>query len=816
MTNSAFGICRAIPRLLPATLALGISCQIIQILFLREMLTVFHGNELSIGIIMAVWMIWVGLGGGLGAVVVARRNNPLLLLTFTAIVLPILLPATLFTMRLTRGFFDVLPGVHLAFSDTGIACFVMMAPVCVLLGAQFIFLARLWRECSHAVDTRGASKTYALEAAGNIAGGLLFTFVLAQYVSAFHAAMTACALMPAALLGLSGSDWTVSGRRRPWMLVLLLLFMTATLPYLNRLDAYAYARQWRIFAPDQRLVETRQSRYGVIAVARRADQYSFYQSGNFLFSTAAADAVSGAFEEQDAAQLAHFALAQHKAPKQVLLIGGGLRGTLREILRHPVARVDYIELDEVLTETARKYLSESALASLDDPRVRMIHTDGRLFIKSADRRYDMILVDAPDPATAAMNRYYTADFFREAAGRLMPDGVFVTGVASAADMRGAAVANRNAAIYHTLKSVFLHVLPAGERFLYLFASNVQHQVTPDPMTLQKRYRTRDIDAEGFREGHYALLLQEESLRRVNWVLRNHGRCPEAHLAAPETGPLFPGSIAEQDAAEAHLPPVVRRFFINEDFKPIGYFYTLVFWNVLSRAGHGDALNWILRVNPRWMTPVAATIILVGIFLRLIGHCSGRKVDTRYAILLSVFTTGLSTMALQIALLFSFQSVYGFVYEMVGLIVAAFMCGLAVGAGLAHVYIVDKTNMTALAAVQLLIAAFAAVMAVVLPLSAAIGVPTVVFMLFLTITFVAGLLNGVDFPLTVSCCMALNKRAERSAALVYSIELLGACCGAVLAGVIVAPVLGIAACCLLASVMNALAFVVILISRSVYA
>ncbi len=806
---------RALPRLLPATLALGVSCQVIQILFLRELLTVFHGNELSIGIIMACWMVWVGVGSGLGALSVGLLGRPRLQLCFTAMLLPMVLLGTVFTIRLTRGFFDVLPGVYLAFGDTILSCFLLMAPTCMLLGAQFILLARLWREHSRRLDTWGASNTYVFEATGNIAGGLLFTFVLARHFNSFQAAIIACMLMPAALLTLRDN---VS--KRAWservMPACFLLLMFAAYPFLTHLDSYAYTRQWQIAAPGQQLIETRPSRYGTIAVTRRADQYSFFQSGHLLFSTAAAEATASAFEEQEATQFAHFAMAQHPAPESVLLIGGGLRGTLREILRHPVTHVDYVELDKVLTETASAYLSESVLASLTDERVRMMHTDGRLFVRTANRQYDMIIVDAPDPATAALNRYYTADFFREVYDRLLPGGVFVIGVDSVADLRGAAVANRNATIYHTLRSVFPYVLPAGERFLYLFASNTADQITADPMALRDRFLEREITVKGFRAGHYGVLMQEEPLRRINWILRNHGRRPDAHLAAPETGPLFPGSIAEQEAEEADLPPVRQRYFINNDFRPIGYYYTLVYWNVLTRAGRDTTLAWIIRVNPYWIIPIGASVLLLGLCLRILGQYTGWRVDTRYAVLLAVFTTGLSTMALQIALLFAFQSVYGFIYEMVGLIVAAFMCGLAGGAALAHVYIKDKSNTTTLASMQLLIALFAGLIGILLPLSASIGSPTVVFVLFLTITFVAGLLNGVDFPLTTACCMSLNQRTERSAALVYGLELMGACCGAILAGVVVAPVLGIVACCLLAGVINALAFMVIMISRSIHA
>lgn len=798
-----------------AALALGAVCQITQIILLREFLMVFHGNELSIGIILACWMLWVGVGSRLAAVLLDWFGRPRLILLVCAAGVFVTFPVTVFLVRVSRGFFDVLPGAYLSFIDTAIACLVLLGPVCVLFGAYFVALTRLWREARGFTDTSAAEKTYALEAVGNAFGGVAFTFVLVHLATALQVALMAGVLIVAAGLWLTrprfGDNAATKLPIAPIVLVLLLA-SAVFLPFIPHLDARSHTMQWRFFAPEQELVETHQSKYGIIAVVRRQDQYSFYQSGHLAFSTAGRDAPSEAFEEQPGAQFAHFSLVQHANPKRILLIGGGLRGTLREILRHPVESVDYVELDPVLTEVARKHVSATTLAALDSPRVRLLHTDGRLFVKAAEQTYDMIIVDVPDPTTAVLNRYYTVEFFREVERRLAPDGVFVTAVVSAADLRGSAVVNRNATVYHSMKQVFSEVLPVGERVLHFFATNASGQVSADTQLLVERYRERGIVTEAFSEGHFYRLLQEGPLLRVNWILRNHGRTPDAHLRTPDTGPMFPPPLAEQEAEEAHLPPVEQRFFINSDLRPIGYYYTLVFWNVISRTRHTGALDWILHVKSWWIVPATLAVLLAGALCRIAGQWSRRHLDTHYAVLLAVFTTGSSTMLLQVALLFSFQSVYGFVYEMIGLIAAVFMTGLALGAAFTHRFLIDKSNLRTLALIQLLIAVFAALIAGALALAGGMTSPVAVFILFMTVTFVAGLLNGADFPLATACYMKLTARAEKSTGIVYGVELLGACCGAIVAGVVLVPVLGIPACCLLASIVNAAAAIVAAISR----
>ena len=820
------GTTSRVPPHLFAVLMLGIVSQVGQVLLLRELLMVFHGNELSIGIILASWMVWVGVGSRLGVVFIEKINRPLSLLMSSAVGLLLVLPATIMLIRFLRGVFEIPPGAYLSLVDMASSCFLIMAPACLLLGAQFVFLARVWRDIDQSVDSSGTGKTYICGAAGNMLGGLLFTFLLVHYLNAFQIACLVGMLMLAAAwysmrrihcAGFFPSRWSFT------IIALLILYFIA-FPFLEDLDQWAYRMQWQYFMPDHELVETRQSEHGAISVVRRADQYTFFQSGHLIFSTAGPKAVAPGFEEQEAVELAHLAMVQHKQPERVLLIGGGLRGLLSEIVKHPVEAVDYIELDEALTDVARPYITSATLEALDDPRVSLIHTDGRLFVKTAGEQYDMIIVDIPDPATAVLNRYYTREFFSEANDLLYDGGVLAIGAVSTPDLRGTAVANRNATLYHTLNSEFERVLPAGERVMSFFASNEPGQISLDIKTLQDRYTRRDIEIEGFSAHHYQAMLEEGQLRRVNWTVRNHGRSSRAHLDGPTAAPLSPDSLAEQEAAEKELLPVEEQYFMNSDFKPIGYYYTLMFWDQLTRPEDDKTFMALLHVQPWWILPLCFITLLTVLGLRI---SSGRaykrsrvyqkygdeqRPDTNFGVLCTIFTTGLSTMALQVALLFSFQSIYGFVYEMVGLIMAMFMSGLALGAYLTNRFVKNKVNLNLLAGVQLFIALLAVLIAVVLPRAALVESPAVIFMLFSLLTFSAGLINGVDFPLSLACYMALNKNAEKTAGTVYGLELFGACIGAVLASAVIVPVLGIIACCLFASIANFTAFVVILISR----
>lgn len=806
-----------IPPLLFAVLMLGVVSQIGQVLLLRDLLMVFHGNELAIGIILSAWLAWVGAGSRLGAFAIERLERPLLLLVLSALAMLPALPGTLLLIRSLRGFFDVLPGAHLSLLEMVLSSFLVVAPVCLLLGAQFVFLSRAWREEDHAEDASGAGKTYVGEALGSMMGGILFTFLLVHQLNPFQTGVLVAMVM-LIMVGFmahrreKGRDRT----SRSWIPATLALAAVVLsfhgFPFLDRLDRSAHETLWRYMTPHHELAGIYQSKHGSIAVLRREDQFSFFQSGHLVFTSAGPDTAIPALEEQDAVTFAHLAMVQHPDPKQVLLIGGGLRGMLGEIAIHPVDRIDTIELDEVLTEAARAFVPPQTFEVLQDPRVRLIHGDARLFVKGTDEEYDLIIIDAPDPTTAVLNRYYTREFFQESRKLLKPGGVLVTGVTSTPDLRGAAVANRNAAVYHTLAGVFSHVLLAGERFLFFFASDAPGQVSVDIPTLRHRFRERRIEAEGFSDLHFVLLLQEQQVRRVNWVVRNHGRGPRAHLEGPPPAPLFPDPVEDQVQAEALLPPVQSRAFINSDFKPVVTFYTLMFWDELTRGDHRGALKHLLQVQSWWIAPLVLFPVLTVLVLRSPWPGTSRHADASFAVLFAVFTTGLSTMAMQVALLFSFQSIYGFIYETVGLIVAIFMLGLAAGAWLTLKIVKVKTSMRTLALVQGIMALLACLMALMLPRTASLTSSPAILGLFTVLTVGAGLINGMDFPLATACSMAHTGRAEKSAGLIYGLELLGACAGAALASAVVAPILGLGACFHLAAAANGAAFICILLVR----
>lgn len=123
--------------------------------------------------------------------------------------------------------------------------------------------------------------------------------------------------------------------------------------------------------------------------------------------------------------MSHPALFTHDDPKDVLIIGGGDCGTLREVLRHSgVRRAQQVEIDERVTRLAEKYFPELC-ASNNDPRASLHFVDGIKWVKdAAPESYDLIVVDSTDPVGPAEG-LFTEAFHRDCLRILRPGGIFI-------------------------------------------------------------------------------------------------------------------------------------------------------------------------------------------------------------------------------------------------------------------------------------------------------------------------------------------------------------------------------------------------------
>ncbi|MDH7479300.1 MAG: polyamine aminopropyltransferase [Syntrophomonadaceae bacterium] len=145
--------------------------------------------------------------------------------------------------------------------------------------------------------------------------------------------------------------------------------------------------------------------------------------------------------------IAHVPLFTHPHPQEVLVIGGGDGGTVREVLKHPRTRVDLVEIDERVIAASKQYLPQMGSA-LDDPRATVIIADGIKYIEQCRKQYDLVIIDSSDPIGPAVG-LFREEFYRGVHRVLKDDGMMVAQTESP-------IFNRDllAEINRTLRKIF--------------------------------------------------------------------------------------------------------------------------------------------------------------------------------------------------------------------------------------------------------------------------------------------------------------------------------------------------------------------------
>ncbi len=123
--------------------------------------------------------------------------------------------------------------------------------------------------------------------------------------------------------------------------------------------------------------------------------------------------------------MVHVPLVAHGSPKEVLIIGGGDGGCLREALRHPVDRVTMVEIDRTVVDLCAEHMPSLSDGAFDDPRTDLIITDGLKYVAETDRRFDVIIVDSTDPIGPG-EVLFTEKFYGDCRKCLTPGGIVVT------------------------------------------------------------------------------------------------------------------------------------------------------------------------------------------------------------------------------------------------------------------------------------------------------------------------------------------------------------------------------------------------------
>lgn len=142
-----------------------------------------------------------------------------------------------------------------------------------------------------------------------------------------------------------------------------------------------------------------------------------------LFVNGKPDASTTSEDLETQLMLAHAPLFMHPQGRSVMLIGHGSGITLGSILSHPVDSVDLVEVSKAVLHADTAF-AEYNNQALRDARVSVYEEDGRSFLRTTPRRYDVIISEPSIPWMAGVSELFTVEFFEDALGHLEPGGIF--------------------------------------------------------------------------------------------------------------------------------------------------------------------------------------------------------------------------------------------------------------------------------------------------------------------------------------------------------------------------------------------------------
>jgi len=657
------------------------------------------------------------------------------------------LPLTILALRVSKTVIQSMPGEILGPGVMLYTSFFILSVFCIISGGLFAAGSRLYAAAIGSSTAVSTGSVYLYEAAGSGIGGILASLVLIRFLTAFEIASLLSILNLVAALTLIG----VSLRRLVIIGTIITLF-----PFANQaLESFSLHYLWQGF----QMVETRNSIYGNLAVIKTGEtvapngSFSLFENGLIIYNIP---------DPEAAEEAVHYALLQHPSPKRLLLVGGGVGGGLNQALKHPtLEHVDYVELDPTILELARRHFPEKW-----DKRVSVYHIDGRLFLKRSTGMYDVIIVNLPDPHTAQLNRFYTADFFQEAARKLSPDGLLSFQVTGAENYISDELAKFLRCINKTLQTVFPEVIVMPGATIHFFASTQAGILTDDSNRLVERLQQRQIHTSYVREYYIPFRMMPDRMLDL-----------QSHI---EPRPETP---------------------INRDFVPIAYYFDVALWSTRFHTPYRRMFGFIATLKFEKMMGAAALIlfVLVGLLGWTLRNESRHRVTAGFA----VFTMGFTLIGLEIMLLLAFQAIYGYVYHQLAIMIGAFMVGMASGSWFSLRDVRDKlhhlSGLQALAA--LMPVSLYGIFVLCDGIHQTLGLFIVSQILFPALALIAGALGGYQFPLASRIYFKLLKHPHQSPGTLYGLDLIGACLGAVTLSSYLIPVFGFMKTALFLALLN---------------
>ncbi len=407
-----------------ATIALsGASALGAEVIWTRLLGLMLGATVYTFSIILAVFLVGLGIGSGIGSFA-ARSMRPRLALGICQLLLIGAVGWTAIMLADSLPFWPINPLLSrspwFTFQIDMARCLWAILPAAILWGASFpLALA----SAAHRGEdpARLVGGIYAANTGGAILGALSFSLILVPWIGTQgceRVLILLSALGAVLMLGpLIGSARTMLGAAGLAAALVLAGILSAQISSVPAM-LIAYGRRIMTSMNRSTILYAGEGINSSIAISKWEDgAVQFHVSGKVEASTEP-------YDMRLQRMLGHLPALIHPKPKSVLIVGFGAGVTAGTFVIHPdVQRIVICEMEPLIPPTATKYFARENYNVMNDPRVQIVYDDARHFVLTTNEKFDIITSDPIHPWVKGSATLYSKEYFELVKAHLNPGGI---------------------------------------------------------------------------------------------------------------------------------------------------------------------------------------------------------------------------------------------------------------------------------------------------------------------------------------------------------------------------------------------------------
>ncbi len=441
-----------------------------------------------------------------------------------------------------------------------------------------------------------------------------------------------------------------------------------------------------------------------ITITKENNVYNVYSNGILHYSK----------PDERNKEFTGWAILTHDQNEKILLINGGYTGMLEEILNYKTTRkIFYIENDNEEAKVLKKFFEQDIKHK---EKINFYYGDAVYYLKNnlINEKFDTMILNITLEGTLASTRYYTKEFFEILKKYLKDEGILVFSLKAGENYIDKNILYGLSSVYKTIKSVFNNVFLIPGESLYFLCCENKINITPEYVL--SRISEEKVEIPTFNRKYLEKILNTEKRQYIENLLEK------------------------------------TKVRLNTVYSPSACFY-----GILS-----DFFYFKNNFN------ILKTIIMFLFFIVIFNFLiKSEELKKKLNFYINMFIISFTAIVLQMVLIFLFQSVYGYIYQIIGLLFAVFMAGIVAGCLFAFMKNIDINKII--------------ISALFINILIILTIKNLNFILILFYLFNIGFFTGATYTIIAR---------QVNASFLYGIDLLGGATGAFMVSVVLVPAIGI--------------------------